>query len=155
MGECHDGEKSFSGEKAMNRNGVAWLLLVSALGLHVAEEATTGFLPFYNTAVLSLRERLGFFPAPTFTFGLWLGGLVSGVVLLYLLTPMVIRGGSIIRWACLAFGALMFLNGLGHLLASVYFRTPIPGVWSSPFLMITASYLVYRIVVSRPEARTV
>jgi hypothetical protein len=138
--------------KSMNRSRTAWLLLVSALGLHVVEEATTGFLPFYNDIVFSLRERLGFFPAPTFSFGLWLGGLISGVALLFLLTPSVIRGGPVLRWVCVAFGVLMVFNGLGHLLASVYFGTLVPGVWSSPFLMITATYLVYRVLVTRPEA---
>lgn len=61
-----------------NRNVLAWLLLVTALALHVFDEATTGFLPLYNEVVLGLRERLGFFPMPTFTFPGWIGGLVSG-----------------------------------------------------------------------------
>jgi hypothetical protein len=127
------------------------LLLVFALGLHVVEEATTGFLPFYNETVLGLRERLGFFPAPTFSFGLWLGGLIAGVALLFLLTPLVVRSGPVLRWACVAFGVLMVFNGLGHVLGSVYLGTVIPGFWSSPLLIITGSYMVYRLAVTRPE----
>jgi len=47
----------------------AWLLLVGALAAHVADEATTGFLDFYNPLVTSIRSRAPWFPMPTFDFG--------------------------------------------------------------------------------------
>ncbi len=62
-----------------NRTVVAWLSLVSAVALHVCDEAITDFLPFYNQMVINLKERLGFFPAPTFSFEAWLGGLIVAV----------------------------------------------------------------------------
>jgi len=51
----------------------AWILLCLGLGLHVFDEATTGFLKIYNPTVIALRERLGWWPMPTFEFGSWLG----------------------------------------------------------------------------------
>lgn len=48
-----------------DRKVIAWLSMVSAVGIHVFDEAMTGFLPFYNELVIELRTRLGFFPAPS------------------------------------------------------------------------------------------
>ena len=42
-------------------------MMTTAIAVHVFDEAMTGFLPFYNSSVAALRERLGFFPAPTFS----------------------------------------------------------------------------------------
>ena len=64
------------------RHARAWLLLDAALALHVVDEALTGFLDFYNPLIRQLRDRLGFWPMPTFRFGVWLSGLVAVVVFL-------------------------------------------------------------------------
>ena len=57
--------------------GRAWILLCLALALHVFDEARTGFLDVYNPTVLAMRERLGWWPMPTFSFGVWLAGLIG------------------------------------------------------------------------------
>lgn len=36
----------------------AWLLLVSALAVHVVDEALTNFLDFYNPLILSIRSQV-------------------------------------------------------------------------------------------------
>lgn len=131
-----------NGKTIMNRNVVAWLLLVTAVALHVFDETVTDFLPFYNQFVIGLRERFGFFPAPTFSFGVWLGGLIAAIVLGYGLTLVVARGGKIIRVIVLALGVLMVVNGFLHLLTSVYFGRISPGMWSSPFLIAAAVFVI-------------
>ena len=116
----------------------AWLFLVAALAVHVADEALTGFLDFYNPLVLSLRERFWWFPMPTFTFEAWLAGLVFAVVALACATPLIGRGGAgavVLSWA---FALLMFLNGIGHLAGSVYFERWLPGATSSPLLLFAS-----------------
>jgi len=127
-----------------NRNVVAWLLLVTALALHVFDEATTGFLPLYNEVVSGLCERLGFFPMPNFTFPQWIGGLVTLICVCYLATPVVARGGRVIRTLTTAFGILMVVNALGHLLGSLFLGRLLPGFWSSPFLLPAAVWVVVR-----------
>jgi hypothetical protein len=127
-----------------NRNVVAWLLLVSAVGLHVLDETMTGFLPFYNQSVINLRERLGFFPLPIFSFNVWLGGLIGAIIFCYCITPLVARGGKVIRVVTVVLGVLMIMNALGHLLGSVYFGKVIPGMWSAPFLLVAALLVVIR-----------
>ena len=62
--------------------GVAWVGLCVALGIHVADEALTDFLSVYNPAVRAIRSRFPFLPLPTFTFPVWLGGLITVTVLL-------------------------------------------------------------------------
>lgn len=124
------------------RHARAWLYLVAALGIHVLDEALTGFLDFYNPLVLQLRERLGFWPMPTFTFGAWLSGLIVAVVILALLTPAVRRGATGTRVLCWLFAVIMLGNGIGHLAGSVYFQRWLPGATSAPLLLIAAIMLL-------------
>ncbi len=140
------------------RHARAWLLLVGALALHVADEALTGFLAFYNPLVESIRARLPWFPMPTFTFGAWLGGLALVVLALASLTPAVRRGGVAALAASWVFGGLMFLNGLAHLGGSVWFGRWLPGATSAP-LMLVASFFLMRVTWRRhrdaARARTI
>ncbi|MDJ0657688.1 MAG: HXXEE domain-containing protein [Xanthomonadales bacterium] len=122
-------------DKAAKRWSVAWLVMALLLAIHVLDEALTGFLPRYNATVVSLRETLGWFPFPVFTFASWISGLIAGV-LLVLLLALVARAGR--RWLLMLaypFGAIMVLNGLGHLGLSVYLREWFPGVMSSVLLL--------------------
>ena len=127
-----------------HKNVTAWVLLMLSLAIHVMDEALTDFLPFYNQVVHGMEERLGFFPAPAFTFGLWLGGLIAAIIIGLSLTPLVKRGGRIIRILTTTLGGIMILNALGHMLGSVYLGRLLPGFWSSPLLIVTAIFVVER-----------
>lgn len=127
-----------------NKNVTAWILLVSATGLHVIDEALTDFLDFYNPLIFGLRDRLGFFPMPTFSHGLWLAGLIIAVAVGFALTPAVNRGSRFIRILTIVIGIIMIANGLGHMLGSLYFGRLLPGFWSSPFLLAAAVFVVVR-----------
>ncbi len=120
----------------------AWVALAIALGLHVADEALTGFLPVYNGIVWEFRARHPWAPLPTFTFPVWLGGLILGVLLLMALTPIVSRGAAWIRVASVVLAVIMTGNALGHLAASVYWGRPAPGAYSSPVLLAAAVALL-------------
>lgn len=122
--------------------GHAWVALAAALALHVTDEAAHNFLAIYNPAVRAIRARLPFLPVPTFTFPVWLGGLIAGVCLLLLLAPLAYRGSRRLAMAAIPLGVLMVLNGCGHLAASVYTRTLVAGVWSSPALIAVSIWLV-------------
>lgn len=137
---------------ADGRRARAWLLLVGALAIHVIDEASTGFLQFYNPLVLSIRSRLKWFPMPTFSFAAWLGGLMAFIVVLVSLTPIVRRGGVVIRVLSTVFAALMFPNGLGHLGGSVYFRRWLPGATSAPLLLAASVLFIRATVKPRPRA---
>jgi hypothetical protein len=129
----------------------AWLLLVGALALHVTDEALTHFLAFYNPLVLAIRADVRWFPMPTFTFGPWLIGLMVFVAMLALLTPAVGNGAIGTRFASWFLSALMFLNGCGHLLGSVYFRRWLPGSTSAP-LLLASSVLLVRAAIARRKS---
>jgi hypothetical protein len=130
----------------INRNATVWLLMVSAVGIHVIDEALTGFLPFYNAQVMALRARLGFFPAPMFTFPMWITGLALAVAIGFALTGIVGRGGKIIRVVCGFVAVLMIANACGHMVGSLYFGRLLPGFWSSPWLFVTSVWMLARVI---------
>ena len=122
----------------------AWHYLTAALALHVADEALTGFLDFFNPLILSIRERVAWFPMPTFTFGPWLAGLTILVLTLALLSPWIRKGGAGPAAASWIFSVIMLLNGIGHLLGSAYFGRWLPGATSAPLLLVAGVMLAQR-----------
>ena len=129
------------------RLGIAWLAFCFALALHVLDEALTDFLSVYNPTVLALRQRLGFWPMPTFQFREWLSGLITLIVLLILLCPFMFKNSQWVRPLAYFFAVVAgILNALGHTIAtilghtvnSVRFPRPAPGFYSSPFLCLAA-----------------
>jgi hypothetical protein len=127
------------------RHAVAWVALCLALAVHVADEALTDFLSVYNPAVISIRERLPWAPLPTFTFEVWLGGLIVAVIVLSSLTVLVLRGARLMTPLSYAFGALMLGNGLLHITGSLQLGRPMPGVYSAPLLLGASVYLLFTV----------
>ena len=121
--------------------GAAWVGLALALAVHVTDEAANDFLSVYNPAVRGIRERIGFFPMPTFTFEIWITGLILAVLLLLSLSPFAFRGSRGLRWVAYPLAVLMFFNGMGHILGSLYMRDWMPGVYSSPVLLAASVWL--------------
>jgi len=130
--------------------GIAWMVLVFMLAIHVVDEMATDFLPFYNALVTSIRETYPSFPMPTFTLPVWLNSLGIALVALLLSSPLVFEGKGFMRPVALVFGSVMVLNALGHMGASFYFGTAVPGVYSSPLLLIAAVALLVMAYRARP-----
>jgi len=130
--------------------GPAWLALAIALALHVADEALTGFLGVYNPTVLALRARVPWIPMPIFSPGIWLAGLIAGILLLFALSPWAFRGSRALRRIACILAAIMAVNGLGHIagtvagrtFAEVQFPRPMPGFYSSPVLLAASVWLL-------------
>src|SRR5207302_5496470 len=122
--------------------GSGWLTLCLALGIYVADEGLTHFPSVYKPAGRAIRARFPFLPLPTFTFPVWLGGLIAVTVLLFALTPAAFRGEPGMRPAAYVFGVVMAGNGLLHLGGSVYMRKAMPGVYSAPLILAAAVYLL-------------
>jgi len=122
--------------------GVAWLALCVALAIHVTDEALTDFLSVYNPAARAIRARFPFLPLPTFTFPVWLGGLIAVTVLLFALAPAAFRGEPGMRPAAYVFGVVMAGNGLLHIGGSIYRKKLLPGTYSAPVILAAAVYLL-------------
>lgn len=140
---------------------MAWVLLCIALALHVTDEALTNFLGVYNPTVVALRQRFGWWPMPTFTFGAWLTGLILAIIVLSSLSVFVYHGARWIRPLAYVFAIIMLANGLGHTAgtvfgrttASIHFPRPMPGFYSSPFLLAGSIYLLIQLRrTSKPPA---
>jgi hypothetical protein len=127
------------------RHAVAWVVLCLALAMHVVDEALTNFVSVYNPAVISIRERFPWLPLPTFTFEVWLGGLIVAVIVLSSLTVLVLRGARLMTPLSYVFGALMLGNGLLHIAGSLHLGRPMPGLYSAPFLLGASVYLLLEV----------
>jgi hypothetical protein len=125
-----------------SRCGLAWVTLCAALAIHVADEALTGFLSVYNPTVRAIRERMPFLPLPTFTFRIWLGGLVGAVIGLASLAPFAFNRAAWMAVPASAFAIFMLGNGMLHIGASIYRRRLMPGVYSAPLLIAAAAWLL-------------
>jgi hypothetical protein len=121
--------------------GTAWVSLSLAFGLHVVDEVLSDFLPFWNAFVLTLRERTPYLPMPTFTFKVWITGLVLAVVVLLSLSYFAFRGAAWMRPLSYFLSIVMLGNGILHLGASLYLGRAAPGAYSSPLLLASAGYL--------------
>ncbi|PYO12570.1 MAG: hypothetical protein DMD31_16300 [Gemmatimonadetes bacterium] len=125
-----------------SRFGIAWVALCVAFAIHVADEALTDFLSVYNPTVRAIRARFPLLPLPTFTFRWWLGGLIAAIAILLSLSPAAGRGERWMRPVAYAFGIVMAANGVAHLVASIYQRKAMPGVYSAPLILAAALYLL-------------
>ena len=92
--------------------GWAWVALCLALAIHVVDEARTDFLSVYNPAVRGIRRRFPFLLLPTFTFKVWLSGLISAVIILLALSPFAFRGATWMVPLAYVYGIIMVANGL-------------------------------------------
>ncbi|MFQ5863870.1 MAG: HXXEE domain-containing protein [bacterium] len=122
--------------------GFAWVSLCLALAVHVVDEVLTDFLSIYNPAVVSIKKRLPFIPLPTFTFEVWLAGLIIAIFILLSLSPFAFRK---VRWMVplsYAFGIVMLFNGLLHIAGSFYLGRLMPGVYSAPLVLVGSIYLL-------------
>ncbi len=125
--------------------GPAWIAATIALALHVADEATHDFLAWYNPRALEIRRALGNvvpFP-PTFSFWPWLLGLLAAVIVLGCLTPFAFAGAPWMRPLSYVLALIHVANGLNHLVGSVVARRRLPGLLSSPLLLVSGGWLAY------------
>jgi hypothetical protein len=131
--------------------GIAWITLSLALGIHVLDEALHDFLSFWNPLVLSLREMAPYLPMPTFTFEIWIGGLIAAVLVLLLLSRFAFRGSVWMRPLSYVLSIIMIGNGLLHIGASLYLGRAAPGVYSSPLLLAASAYLFISVLRFRKD----
>jgi Protein of unknown function with HXXEE motif len=136
------------------RFGTAWVLFAVALALHVIDEATHDFLSVYNPNALMIRQRYHI-PIPVFTFEAWIISLTAAILLLLCLSPLAFRGD---RWQrrvavplAIVFG---IFNASLHIASSIYFRRFMPGVYSSPILLIAAVLLLRAATTWRPQSQS-
>ena len=135
--------------------GYAWLAFACAIAVHVTDEAMHDFLSTYNPTVLAIREQLPFLPLPTFTFPVWLGGLIVGIVLLLCFSPLAFRGNARLRLIALPLAAIVgIFNAFGHIGSSIYMVRWMPGVYSAPLLLLAAIWLLFATGWIKPSAES-
>ncbi len=124
--------------------GRPWLALCFALAVHVAEEAFTGFLPFYGDATRAVSELLPFVTSPSLVLAasMWTG--VAFVATLTALSPFAYRGAGWMRVATIGVALVALANVSGHVGGSILAGQALPGVYTTPLLAVVGVYaLVY------------
>src|SRR5579864_2011089 len=125
------------------RFGFAWLAFGVAIAIHVLDEAMHDFLSFYNPNAQAIRARFPFLPLPAFTFESWLTSLAIGIAIFFCLSPFAFWGMRWTRVAAVLISILVgVLNACGHIVISVYYHRWMPGVYSSPLLLLAAIFLM-------------
>jgi hypothetical protein len=123
--------------------GLAWIAFALAVSLHVADEASHDFLAVYNPNARAIRRRLHV-PVPVFTLRSFMLSLSTAVVLLLLLAPLAFRGTHWLRVAALPVAILAgLLNGCAHIGGSIFYRRWMPGVLTSPLLLMAGGWLLW------------
>ena len=120
----------------------SWLALTAALAIHVADEAAHDFLAVYNPNAAAIRSHLPWLPIPTFTFRTWLTLLAAAVVVLALLSILAFRAVFGLRLFAYFYAVVMILNGVAHSVSSLYTHRLMPGVLSSPLLIVCGAVLL-------------
>jgi len=123
-----------------NHSKIAFLILVLLQGLHSIEEYVGKlwdvFPPAnYLTGLFSEDHRTGFLIAN-------IGIFVIGISCWFLLYSKIQSTISIFVWV---FVIIEIINGIGHPLWSIFQKSYTPGVFTAPFLLITALYLAGRL----------
>jgi hypothetical protein len=126
----------------MYQLGIAWVILCLAFALHILDEALNDFLSVYNPTARAIRMRYPFIPLPTFAFSIWFTLLLLGLLFLFLLSPLAFHEVVWMWPASCVFATIMFGNGLLHIGASLWLRRAMPGVYSSPTLVLASIYLL-------------
>ena len=125
------------------RFGFAWLGFGLALSIHVLDEATHDFLAFYLPNARAIRARFPFLPLPAFTFESWLASLALAIAIFFCLSLFAFRGRRWTRIAAVAVSVVAgILNACAHMLSSIYYHRWMPGVYSSPLLLLAAGFLI-------------
>lgn len=131
--------------------GLAWLLFSIAFALHSWDEAAHDFTGYYNATVLTLYGHFSWFPRVDVGFRAWLTSIVFANLLLFALNPLAFQGKPWLRPLAYALTGLGLASGIGHVIItirgrtvpSVIFEGVSPGFYTSPLLLLSATYLFW------------
>ena len=131
-----------SSRSEMSRLKTAWISLALVFVLHVSDEASHDFLRFYNPNVRIIRQSLGIPFPPELSYPQFIGGMMALVILCAFLTPLLDRGR---RWTLIVariWAMVQIANGLQHIVTSIAVGRMMPGVLTSPLLLLIAPWLL-------------
>jgi hypothetical protein len=125
------------------RFGIYWLFFGYTLALHVLDEAGHDFVTVFNLTALAIRRTVPWLRVPTLTLQEFIGILVLFLALLLALTPLAFRGSTWVRGMAIPIAAMGgILNGLMHILSSIYMLRWMPGVYSAPLILLSGTLLL-------------
>ncbi len=125
------------------RFGIYWLFFGYTLALHALDEAGHGFVTVFNSNALAIRRALPFLRVPVLALQDFIGILALFLTLLLALAPLAFRGVKWMRGLAIPISVIAgILNGTMHILSSIYMKRLMPGVYSSPLLLLAGTLLL-------------
>lgn len=132
--------------------GICWLIFGYTLALHVLDEAGHDFLSVYLPNAMAIRRAAPYLPIPLFTFQSWIGALALALTIFLALTPVAMSGQKWVRRLAVPIAIMGgILNGVAHIVSSIFLGRMMPGVYSAPLLLMSGTLLL-RSALSKPEA---
>jgi hypothetical protein len=122
--------------------GWSFVALTAAFAIHVADEATSNAVAFYNALIGAVRGRYPFVPIPTLVGDAWLTGLVATVVVMSVLSVLAFRGVQRLKYPAYGLGAVVLLNSTQHVITSSLAHQLTPGTRSAPLLLIASAWIL-------------
>jgi hypothetical protein len=127
------------------RFGIVWLFFGYTLALHVLDEAGHDFVSIFNSNALVIRRAVPFLRIPALTQQDFMGIMALFLTFLLALAPLAFRGLNWVRGLAIPISAIGgILNGTMHILSSIYLKRMMPGVYSSPLLLLAGTLLLRR-----------
>ncbi len=134
------------------RFGIYWPFFGYTLALHVLDEAGHDFLTLFISNALAIRRAVSFPRIPVLTLQDFIGILALFLTLLLALAPLAFRGSNWVRGLAIPVSAIGgILNGLMHILSSIYLKRLMPGVYSSPLHLLAGTLLLKEALRKNPE----
>ncbi len=134
------------------RFGIYWLFFGYTLALHVLDEVGHDFVTVFNSNALAIRRALPWLRTPALTLQDFDGILALFLTLLLALTPLAFRGSKWVRGLAIPVSVIAgILNGTMHILSSIYLKRLMPGVYSSPLLLLAGALLLKEALRKNPE----
>jgi hypothetical protein len=125
----------------ISRWAAAWLVSCVIFCLHILDEGLHGSFGFYSDLERLLSILVPSLNITPFNFDVWLINMTGTLIVLFLLTPLVARGNSLMVPASFAFAAFLSGNAALHMLVAIGRGEAVTGSLTAPLMLAAGLFL--------------
>lgn len=125
----------------ISRWTAAWLVSCTVFCLHIIDEGLHGSFGFYSDLERLLTTIVPSLSITPFNLDVWLINMTGTLLVLFLLTPLVARGHSLMVPASFAFAAFLSGNAALHMLVALGRGEAVTGSLTAPLMLAAGLFL--------------